>query len=298
MSRPEDTDPKAADPSGRTAPSPSLEGGLYVVATPIGNLRDITLRAIDVLGGADIVFAEDTRVTRKLLDAFGLAPQLASYHEHNAEAVRPRILAALAAGRAVALVSDAGTPLISDPGFKLVREVAAAGHRVIPVPGASALLSGLVVAGLPTDRFLFAGFPPAKAGQRASFFEDVADIDATLAFYETGPRLRESLDAMRAAFGDREACVGRELTKFFEETRRGRLSALVAAIDAPPKGEIVVIVAPPEERPPADTATLDAALRRFLPSHPVKEAARLAAEETGSSRREAYARALILKDGA
>lgn len=269
-----------------------------MVATPIGNLRDITLRALDVLGGADIVFAEDTRVTRKLLDAFGFAPQLASYHEHNAEAVRPRILAALEAGRAVALVSDAGTPLISDPGFKLVREVAAAGHRVIPVPGASALLSGLVVAGLPTDRFLFAGFPPAKAGQRASFFEDLADIDATLAFYETGPRLRESLDAMRAAFGDREACVGRELTKFFEETRRGRLSALVAAIDAPPKGEIVVIVAPPEERPPADAATLDAALRRFLPSHPVKEAARLAAEETGSSRREAYARALILKDGA
>lgn len=298
MSDPEEADPKAADPSGRTVASPSLEGGLYVVATPIGNLRDITLRALDVLGAADLVLAEDTRVARKLLDAFSLAPQVTSYHEHNAESARPKVLAALEAGKAVALISDAGTPLISDPGFKLVRDAAAAGHRVFPIPGASALLSGLVVAGLPTDRFLFAGFAPSKAGQRATFFADLADIGATLVFYETGPRLKESLEAMHAAFGDREACVGRELTKFFEEVRRDRLSVLAANIDAPPKGEIVVVVAPPEEKPPADEATLDAALRRFLPSHPVKEAARLAAEETGGSRRDAYARALILKDEA
>jgi 16S rRNA (cytidine1402-2'-O)-methyltransferase len=302
MSRSDETDPKAADPSGRTPPSPlgspSLEAGLYVVATPIGNLRDITLRALDVLRGADLVLAEDTRVARKLLDAHSLSPQVTSYHEHNAESARPKVLAALEAGKAVALISDAGTPLISDPGYKLVRDAAAAGHRVIPIPGASALLSGLVVAGLPTDRFLFAGFAPSKAGQRATFFEELADIEATLVFYETGPRLKESLEAMHTAFGDREACVGRELTKFFEEVRRDRLSALAAKIDAPPRGEIVVIVAPPGEKPPADAATLDSALRRFLPSHAVKEAARLAAEETGVSRRDAYARALVLKDEA
>ena len=301
MSRPENTDPKAADPSGRTDPSPSpatskIEGGLYVVSTPIGNLRDITLRALDVLKAADLVLAEDTRVARKLLDAFSLAPHVTSYHEHNAESARPKVLAALEAGKVVALISDAGTPLISDPGYKLVREAAADGHRIIPIPGASALLSGLVVAGLPTDRFLFAGFAPSKAGQRATFFDELADVEATLVFYETGPRLKESLEAMHAAFGDREASIGRELTKFFEEVRRGRLADLAAAISDPPKGEIVVVVAPPEEKPPADEATLDAALRRFLPSHAVKEAARLAAQETGASRRDAYARALVLKD--
>lgn len=291
-------DPKAREPRGARDPSPPLEGGLYVVATPIGNLRDVTLRALDVLGGADLVLAEDTRVARKLLDAFSLSPQVTSYHEHNAEAARPKVLAALEAGKAVALISDAGTPLISDPGYKLVRDAAAAGYRVFPIPGASALLSGLVVAGLPTDRFLFAGFAPSKAGARATFFDELADISATLVFYETGPRLKASLEAMHAAFGDREAAVGRELTKFFEEVRRGRLSELAAAIDADPKGEIVVIVAPPEEKPVGDEAALDAALKRFLPSHPVKEAARLAAEETGVMRRDAYARALILKDQA
>ena len=267
-----------------------------MVATPIGNLRDVTLRALDVLRAADLVLAEDTRVARKLLDAFSLSPTVTSYHEHNAQAARPGVLAALAAGKVVALISDAGTPLISDPGYKLVRDAVAAGHRVFPIPGASALLAGLVVAGLPTDRFLFAGFPPSKAGARAAFFDELADTQATLVFYESGPRLKASLEAMEAAFGDREAAVGRELTKFFEEVRRARLSALAAAIDAPPRGEIVVVVAPPDEAPPADEAALDAALRRFLPSHPVKEAARLAAEETGAMRREAYARALILKD--
>ena len=297
MDRPLDTHPKGRDPRGGVASSPSLEGGLYVVATPIGNLRDITLRALDVLGGADLVLAEDTRVTRKLLSAYGLGPRTMSYHEHNAEAARPKIMAALAAGQAVALVSDAGTPLISDPGFKLVREAAAAGHRVFPIPGASAALAGLVVAGLPTDRFLFAGFPPVKAGPRATFFADLAGIAATLVFYETGPRLRASLDAMAVAFGDRDAAVGRELTKLFEEVRRGSLLALAAAIEAPPKGEIVVLVAPPDAmRVAPDDAAIDAALQKWLSTHSVKEAAALAAEELRIPRRDAYARALALRE--
>ena len=276
MDRPLDTRPKArtskaGEPSGATPSSPSLEAGLYVVATPIGNLRDITLRALDVLGGADLVLAEDTRVTRKLLSAFGLGPRTMSYHEHNAEAARPKIMAALAAGQAVALVSDAGTPLISDPGYRLVREAAAAGCRVFPIPGASALLSGLVVAGLPTDRFLFAGFPPVKGGPRTTFFAGLATVEATLVFYETGPRLRASLEAMALAFGDREAAVGRELTKMFEEVRRGSLSALAATIDAPPKGEIVVLVGPPDAArvAPGDDA-IDLALKKWLATHSVK----------------------------
>lgn len=301
MERPLDTRPKGKgsktrDPKGSAPASPSLEAGLYVVATPIGNLRDITLRALDVLGGAHLVLAEDTRVTRKLLSAYGLGPRTMSYHEHNAETARPKIMAALEAGQAVALVSDAGTPLISDPGFKLVRAAAAAGHRVFPIPGASALLAGLVTAGLPTDRFLFAGFPPVKAGARASFFADMAQVAATLVFYETGPRLKASLEAMAIAFGDRQAAVGRELTKMFEEVRRGSLPALAAAIEAAPKGEIVVLVGPPDPTriAPADAA-IDAALGKWLATHSVKEAATLVAEELRIPRRDAYARALVLR---
>jgi 16S rRNA (cytidine1402-2'-O)-methyltransferase len=274
-----------------------LEAGLYVVATPIGNLRDITLRALDVLGAADLVLAEDTRVTAKLLAAYGLSPRVMSYHEHNADAVRPRVLAALADGAVVALVSDAGTPLVSDPGFKLVRDAAGAGHRVIPIPGASALLAGLVAAGLPTDRFLFAGFPPVKPGARAAFFDDFAGLDATLVFFETGPRLKASLEAMAAAFGARDAAFGRELTKMFEDVRRASLADLAAAIDAPPKGEIVVLVGPPAESDVViDDAAIDAVLKPLLANHPVKEAAARAAEALGIPRRTAYARALALRD--
>lgn len=289
-------DPGSRETRGGGTASPSLEAGLYVVATPIGNLRDITLRALDVLGTADLVLAEDTRVTAKLLSAHGLSPKVASYHEHNADAMRPRVMAELAAGKAVALVSDAGTPLVSDPGYRLVREAVAAGHRVIPVPGASAALAGLVVAGLPTDRFLFAGFPPAKAGARAAFLDELADVDATLVFYETGPRLKASLEAMAAAFGEREAAVGRELTKMFEEVRRGALKDLAAAIDAPPKGEIVVLIGPPGEAEAPDDAAIDAALRPLLARHPVREAAARAAEALAIPRRLAYARALALRD--
>jgi 16S rRNA (cytidine1402-2'-O)-methyltransferase len=266
------------------------------VATPIGNLRDITLRALDILAAADRVYAEDTRVARKLLDAYGLKPRLGAYHEHNAEVARGEILAALEAGEGVALISDAGTPLVSDPGFKLARAAIEAGHRVIPVPGASALLAGLVVSGLPSDRFLFAGFLPAKRAARRSALEDLVLVEATLILYETGPRLADSLADMAEILGPRPAAVARELTKMFEETRRGSLGELAAhyAIAGAPKGEIVVIIGPP---PPLETS--DEMLDEFLVTvlgGGVKEAANAAAEALGVSRKRAYARALELKD--
>jgi 16S rRNA (cytidine1402-2'-O)-methyltransferase len=265
-----------------------------VVATPIGNLRDITLRALDVLGGVDLLLAEDTRVTQKLLDAYGLKPRRASYHDHNGDTMRPLVLDALARGEAVALVSDAGTPLISDPGFKLVRAAAAAGHRIFPIPGASAALAALSIAGLPTDRFLFAGFPPAKVGQRAAFFADLNSVDATLVFYETGPRLVASLTAMHIAFGDREAVIARELTKMFEEVRRGPLADLAAA-GISPKGEIVVLIGPPMPRDAPSEAQLDQVLTALLETHGVKDAAAIAAAQLAIPRKDAYARALHLK---
>lgn len=296
MSNPETVGP---DRIGARQLSPPLEAGLYVVATPIGNLRDITLRALDVLGAAGRVYAEDTRVARKLLDAYGLKPRLGSYHEHNAEAARGEILAALGAGESVALISDAGTPLISDPGFKLVRAAIEAGHRVIPIPGASALLAGLVLSGLPTDRFVFAGFLPAKHNARRAALEELADVNATLVFYETGPRLAESLADMAEGLGARPAVVARELTKLFEETRRDALDALAAhyAEAGAPKGELVVIVGPPLAKAEASDEELDAFLTNEV-AHGVKEAAARAAEVLGVPRKRAYARALALKDRA
>lgn len=289
----------APDRIGARPPSPPLEAGLYVVATPIGNLRDITLRALDVLGGVGRVYAEDTRVARKLLDAYGLRPRLGQYHEHNAETARREILAALEAGESVALISDAGTPLVSDPGFKLVRAAIEAGHRVFPIPGASALLAGLVASGLPSDRFLFAGFTPSKQSARRAVFEDLADVDATLIFYETGPRLADSLADMAAVFGARAGVVARELTKLFEETRRDALDVLAAhyAEAGAPKGEIVVLVGPPAPREEASDEALDAYLADVL-HEGVKEAASRAAQALGVSRKRAYARALLLKDRA
>ena len=269
--------------------------GLYVVATPIGNLRDITLRALDVLSQADLVLAEDTRVTGKLLNAYRLSKKMVRYDEHAAASTRPRVLAALAEGQRVALVSDAGTPLISDPGYRLVREAVAQGSAVFPIPGASAVMAGLTLAGLPTDRFLFAGFPPPKSAGRRTFFAELAPVRATLVFFEGGSRLAASLADMAAVFGPREAAVTRELTKLHETAIRGLLPDLAAdpRLDAP-KGEIVVLVGPGEEvaatAQDADTA-LTEALTRLAPGEAASEVAR----QLGLNRRELYRRALDLK---
>lgn len=272
-----------------------LETGLHVVATPIGNLRDITLRALDVLAGCDLLLAEDTRVTGKLLAAYGLSKTMLRYDEHVAERVRPKILAALEQGQSVALVSDAGTPLVSDPGYRLVREVIAAGHRVFPIPGPSAALAALTLAGLPTDRFLFAGFPPPKSGARRTFLAELAPTPATLIFYESGPRLRACLTDMAEVLGDREAVVARELTKLFETAVRGTLAQLAVdpRLDAP-RGEIVVLVGPGAPR--ASTAEdADAALAEALTRLPPGEAASEVARALGLNRRDLYRRAMALK---
>ena len=272
-----------------------LASGLYVVATPIGNLRDITLRALDVLAKADLVLAEDTRVTAKLLSVFGLSARLERYDEHAAERTRPRALAALAEGARVALVSDAGTPLVSDPGYRLVREAAAAGHPVIPIPGASALLAGLSAAGLPTDRVLFAGFPPPKSAARRTAFAEIAGVRATLVFFEGGSRLAASLADMAAVFGDREAVVCRELTKLHETIVRGRLPELAGDPRfTAPKGEIVVLVAPGREAA-ASPADADQALTEALTRLKPAEAAAEVAKALGLPRRELYRRAMDLK---
>ena len=272
-----------------------LAPGLYVVATPIGNLRDITLRALDVLARVDVVLAEDTRVTGKLLAAFGVSAKLERYDEHAAERARPRILAALAQGRRIALVSDAGTPLISDPGYRLVRAAAAEGHAVIPIPGASASLAALSVAGLPTDRFLFAGFPPPKTAARRRLFAELAPIQASLVFYEGVSRLGACLADMAAVFGPREAVVARELTKLYETLSRGRLDLLAAdPALAAPKGEVVIIVGP-GEAVPASEADADEALAEALTRLGPAEAASEVASALGLSRRDIYRRALALK---
>jgi 16S rRNA (cytidine1402-2'-O)-methyltransferase len=272
-----------------------LAPGLYVVATPIGNLRDITLRALDVLNQADLILAEDTRVSGKLLAAFGLKGKLDRYDEHGAERTRPKAMALLAAGGRVALVSDAGTPLVSDPGYRLVREAAAAGHPVFPIPGASALLAGLSVAGLPTDRFLFAGFPPPKSAARRSFLGELAGVRATLIFFEGGSRLAASLADMAAVLGDREAVVCRELTKLYETVYRGPLAALAAdpQLDAP-RGEIVILVGPGREAE-ATPADADAALADALSRLKPADAAAEVAKALGLPRRDLYRRALELK---
>jgi 16S rRNA (cytidine1402-2'-O)-methyltransferase len=286
----------------RRPPPPVLDDaplapGLYVVATPIGNLRDITLRALDVLAAADLVLAEDTRVAGKLLSAYGLSAKLERYDEHGAERTRPRALAALAEGKRVALISDAGTPLVSDPGYRIVREAAAEGFPVFPIPGASALLAGLSAAGLPTDRFLFAGFPPPKSAARRSFLEELAPIRATLVFFEGGSRLAASLADMAAVLGAREAVVCRELTKLYETIVRGPLPDLAADPRfTAPKGELVILVGPGHaveaSATDVDTALADA-LERLRPAEAAAEVARA----LGLSRREVYQRAMAMRAG-
>lgn len=276
--------------------APRLEAALHVVATPIGNLGDVTVRALETLAAADMIACEDTRVTRVLLDRYGIRARLSAYHEHNAEAERPRILAALAEGRSVALVSDAGTPLLSDPGFRLVQAVVEAGHRVIPLPGASALLAGLVVSALPSDTVLFAGFLPSKTEARRRRIEELAPVPATLVFYESPHRLLESLEDLAAVLGaERPAVVARELTKTFEEAVRGPLGDVAAHFRAKaPRGEIVILVGPPAEaEATADDVDrmLAAALARLPPGKAAAEVARL----LGADRKALYERALALK---
>lgn len=275
----------------------SLSPGLYIVSTPIGNLRDITLRALDVLAGADEVLAEDTRTANKLLNAHGLRATVTAYHDHNGAQRRPDVLEKLAQGKVIALISDAGTPLVSDPGYKLVAEAAAAAVKIVPVPGASALLAGLVMAGLPSDRFLFSGFLPPKSGARQATLGSLATVPATLVFYETGPRLAACLaDMERVLGGQRHACVARELTKLFEKARRGTLEDLTRHYREAggPKGEIVILVAPPEDQV-ASESELDAALLDALATQPTKQAANDVADALGLPRRQAYQRALALK---
>ncbi len=286
------------DPSAGEAPA-RLAPGLYLVSTPIGAARDITLRALDILASADLLAAEDTRTARKLMDIHGVRRDRRSilpYHDHNGAAQRPRLLAALAEGKSVALVSDAGTPLIADPGFKIAAEAIAAGHSVVAAPGASALLAALSVAGLPTDRFLFGGFLPPKDAARRKALSALEAVPATLVFYELPRRLAAALAAMSDALGaERPAAVCRELTKRFEETRRGTLGALAAAYGAgeAPKGEVVVVVGPPPEAEVAED-DLDAALEAALDGASVRDAATEVAARLGLPRRQVYARALEL----
>lgn len=273
----------------------TLDPGLYIVATPIGNLSDLSPRAAAILSGADLIAVEDSRVTAKLLRHIGARRPMVPYHDHNADSVRPGLIAQMH-DKAIALVSDAGTPLISDPGYKLVRDARAAGVRVTSIPGPSAAIAALTLAGLPTDRFAFFGFLPAKAGARATAIREAGGFDGTLLFYESGPRLAAGLAALRDGLGDRDAAVVREISKRFEETVTGTLSALAERYaQAPPKGEIVIVVGPPPEPAPAGEAELDALLRELLATQTPSRAAAEAAARLGLPRRVAYDRAQQLK---
>ncbi len=278
-------------------PQTELGHGLYLVATPIGNLGDISLRALAVLHGADRIFCEDTRVTGKLLARYGISTSLGAYHDHNAEQVRPIVLAALRRGERVALVSDAGTPLISDPGYKLVRAAFAEDLPVIAIPGPTAAVTALILSGLPPDAFLYAGFLPPRQAARRRALARWAAVDATLVLYETTPRLAELLADMAEVLGNREAAVARELTKLHEEVRRGRLADLAAhyRLAGAPRGEAVVVVSQPEDQEP-DQAEIDKRLRTALAELGVREAAAKLAAETGRSRGELYRRALAMRD--
>ncbi|KAB0679694.1 16S rRNA (cytidine(1402)-2'-O)-methyltransferase [Aureimonas leprariae] len=274
------------------------EGGLYLVATPIGNLADVTLRALEVCAGADILACEDTRVTHVLLERYAIRRRLTPYHEHNAGEAGPALVAALEEGRSVALVSDAGTPLVSDPGFRLVGEVIERGMPVYPIPGASAVLAALVASGLPSDAFLFAGFLPGKEMARRARLEELRRVPATLLFFEAPHRIRDALADMAAVLGsERPAAVCRELTKAFETSYRGSLGDLEKTFEAMDRvrGEIVVVVAPPATQAPPTEADADAILAGLLAEMKPADAAREAAKLTGLNRRDLYKRALELK---
>ncbi len=279
----------------------AAKAGLYVTATPIGNLGDISHRALALLAAVDVIACEDTRTTGKLLSRYGIRARTIAYHDHNAGRVRPRILQRIREGQSVALVSDAGTPMISDPGYKLVAEALDAGLMVTTLPGASAVLAALAVAGLPTDRFLFAGFPPPKKSARRKMLAGLAETPATLVFYESPKRLPASLEDMAMALGaSRQAVVCRELTKLHEEVRRGSLEGLCAEFAARERirGEIAIVVAPPPAAGPDSDASIDRALREALEKLSLKEAAHAVAYVTGASRKKVYSRALEIRESA
>lgn len=282
--------------AGHPVAAPKATPGLYLVATPIGNLRDITLRALETLASVDIIACEDTRITRRLTERYGIKTELTPYHEHNAAIARASILARLAQGASVALVSDAGTPLVSDPGFKLVREACAAGYAVTALPGPSSVLTALSVAALPTDRFFFEGFLPPKQARRRARLSELARIDATLVIFETGNRIREALADLAEILGAREAAICRELTKIHEEVARTTLAEFASnARGVETRGEFVLVIGPPH--PDARELTneaLDDLLRGQLKHQSVKDAVAHAVELSGRPRREVYARALEL----
>jgi 16S rRNA (cytidine1402-2'-O)-methyltransferase len=302
--RPHDDAPRRFNIAGQPIQASRLAPGLYVAATPIGNLGDITLRVLQALAGADVIACEDTRVTRKLLDRYGIVTPLSPYHEHNAAKARPALLRRLADGAAIVLVSDAGTPLISDPGFKLVRAVQEAGHTVTTLPGASAVLTSLSIAGLPTDQFFFAGFLPPKRAARQARIAELTRLPGTLVLFETGPRVAAALADLAAGLGgNREAALCRELTKLHEEIKRGELAKLAeACAGEEPRGEIVLVIAPRSQEPETSLADTETMLREALARHSLKDAVVEVVQATGRSRREVYQRALALtkdqKDGA
>jgi 16S rRNA (cytidine1402-2'-O)-methyltransferase len=279
---------------GHLFPAPKPAAGLHLIATPIGNLGDITLRALETLAGVDVIACEDTRITRRLTERYGIATELTPYHEHNAAVARPKILQRLAKDGSVALVSDAGTPLVSDPGFKLVREACASGYSVVALPGASSVLAALTVAGLPTDRFYFEGFLPPKSAARRARLSELARIDATLVVFESGNRLPETLTDLAGIMGVREAAICRELTKLHEEIRRATLSQLAQEADRiETRGEFVLVIGPPPANADVLTAeALDDLLREALLHHSLKDAVAHAVELSSRPRREVYARAL------
>src|SRR5262245_41864714 len=286
--------------NGHVLNAPRPVPGLYLVATPIGNLSDITLRALETLAGVDVIACEDTRITHRLTERYLISAQLTPYHEHNAAAARPKILEKLAQGASVALVSDAGTPLISDPGFKLVREACAAGHSVIAVPGASSVLTALSVAALPTDRFFFEGFLPSKQTARRARLAELARIDATLVVFESGNRVQDTLADLADIRGTREAAICRELTKLHEEITRASIADLARGADKlETRGEFVLVIGPPAAGAKVMAENdLDDMLRSSLKRDSVKDAVAHAVEMSGRPRREVYARALELaKEG-
>ncbi len=281
--------------AGTTHTAPPLEPGLYVVATPIGNLGDITIRALATLAAADLVYCEDTRISRRLLERYGIATKLGTYHDHNGDKVRPQFLENLENGAAIALISDAGTPIVSDPGYKLVKAVRDQGLEVYPLPGPSAPIAGLAKSGLPSDRFFFGGFLPVKQGARRKILSELSGLRATLIFFDTGNRIAATLADVAETLGARQVVVTRELTKLHEEAITGEAGALAQSIGKQ-RGEITLLIAPPEGEAEISEADIEDALRAALADLPVGKAASKVAKQLGVSRQDLYDKAMDLKN--